>query len=116
MRKSEQLIGLYQTRLRTTIIPLRATEIPYVLYEAIISGEHACVKTACMSWNAKAFSAVLVRIAERPDVTERLVAAFGADEQVRAAVDALDAGAGCPMEDRCASYNQGRHQKGTKRQ
>jgi hypothetical protein len=100
------------TRPRAAGFPVRAVEVPRVLHEAIVPGHHACVKTVHVPRRAQSLAIVPVRVAGRQHAAERLVAAIGADDQVGAAVDAVDVGSGGGVKVGRCHEQQGQGQEG----
>ncbi len=90
-------VVLCQTRLRAADLPVRAVEMPRVLPEANVSVHHACIETVHVPRRAQGLALVPFRVAGLLDAPEGLIAAGLAVDQVRAAVDAVDIGAGCSV-------------------
>jgi hypothetical protein len=103
-------VVLCQTRLRAANLPVRAVEMPRVPPEATVSAHHASIETVPVPRGAQGFALVPFRVAGILYAREGFVAAEDAGELVRAAVDAVDIGAGCGVKVGSCHEQQGQGQ------
>lgn len=82
------------TQITAIFSPVRAVEIPPFLHKTTGSGNHAFIQAIHVTRRAQGLTLIPVGIASGQNGAENLIAAVGADDQVRAAVDAVDVGSG----------------------